>query len=135
MKSQKTAVGRPSLERRFEMKRGRGGPDECWIWTAARDGSGYGNFWNGQTVVGAHRFAYEQSVGPVPPGQVVRHRCHTPACTNPRHLNLGTQKENLADAKERGTLRIGPGSRPRAPERTIVECWGMAILHHPKFEI
>lgn len=32
---------------------------------------------------------------------VVRHKCDNPACCNPKHLVLGTQKDNIADMLSR----------------------------------
>ena len=55
---------------------------ECWVWTAARNRSGYGQFWDPQRrVMGlAHRFSYEQFVGPLEhlrqPGAVGQLVCH-----------------------------------------------------------
>jgi hypothetical protein len=33
---------------------------------------------------------------------VVMHACDVPACCNPDHLSVGTQKENLADMRAKG---------------------------------
>ena len=46
----------------------------CVLWTAQKLPSGYGLFWTGERKTLAHRFAYEQFVGPIPEGHHVHHR-------------------------------------------------------------
>lgn len=68
---------------------------DCWLWTAYIDRDGYGLFGvaTGQTVR-AHRWFYEQSVGPLPPGEPLDHLCRVRACVRPSHLELVTTKIN-----------------------------------------
>lgn len=80
---------------------------ECWLWTGTRSRKGYGQFSIGPrancTQVRAHRFAWEMAnERPAPPDLVVRHRCDTPACVNPEHLESGTIADNNRDRLERG---------------------------------
>lgn len=74
----------------------------CWLWSGGTDRHGYGTQWVAGRVVYAHRIFYEQHVGAIPDGQVVRHKCDTPTCVNPAHLLPGTQGDNMRDARERG---------------------------------
>jgi len=96
---------------RFWDKVAVGGPDECWLWTAQTSKGGYGKFkfsWERGHVT-SHRMVWEFIRGaPLPPGQWVLHRCHVPACVNPRHLYLGTAADNARDRE-----RAGHGFKPR----------------------
>jgi hypothetical protein len=67
----------------------------CWLWTGALNSHGYGNFFDGQRVVGAHRWLYIQTSGAVGDGLDLDHLCRTPACVNPAHLEPVTRKVNL----------------------------------------
>lgn len=51
-----------------------------------------------------HRASYEIHHGPIPEGQVVRHKCDNKLCLNPEHLEAGTQRENIQDAIDRGRM-------------------------------
>lgn len=75
--------------------------DTCWIWTAGKNGIGYGSFRIGSVKDGtrrqilAHRWAYVEVNGPIPDGLVLDHLCRTPACVRPSHLEAISQQENL----------------------------------------
>ena len=68
----------------------------CWNWTAATSVDGYGVF--GEHMGGkqhkAHRYAYEQLIGPIPEGKLLDHKCHNRDCVNPDHLRPVTIKQN-----------------------------------------
>lgn len=80
---------------------------DCWIWTATRNWKGYGQFWFNGKMVQSHRHAYERLHGTIPPGKIVMHSCHTPACVKPSHLSLGTDRENLAHRDRLGRQAHG----------------------------
>lgn len=82
--------------------------DGCWGWDVSTDGAGYGTISNrlgsGHSPEKAHRVSYERENGPIPRGLVVCHKCDNPGCTNPDHLFLGTQKDNMRDCSEKRRL-------------------------------
>lgn len=67
---------------------------ECLEWTGARDKDGYGLFKLGPRMVRAHRYAYEQAKGPIPPGLPLDHLCRNHGCVEPAHLEAVTYQEN-----------------------------------------
>lgn len=83
----------------------------CWGWSGTKDGHGYGTLsgrrHNGEfrrSPEKAHRVSYEMNFGEIPDGLVVRHKCDNPECTNPHHLELGTQSDNMKDCSIRGRI-------------------------------
>lgn len=84
----------------------------CWVFTGARcSAAGHVHLTreDGSRVY-AHRYSYEVHHGPIPAGLVVMHRCDVPACVNPDHLELGTQRDNIHDAIAKG--RFAPWAHP-----------------------
>lgn len=74
---------------------------DCWIWTGAQDGRGYGSFamWvrpGKVSLLKAYRFAYELvRAVEIPEGMQLDHLCRNRICVNPAHLQVVTQQENI----------------------------------------
>ncbi len=125
------------VKARFEAKFVRGGPDECWIWTAAKDRYGYGRMWiprqNRGALAGAHRIAWAlANQAEIPEGLLVLHRCDSPPCVNPNHLFLGTQADNMADkvAKNRQSRIARKGESHGSAK--LMETQVVAIFYDPR---
>jgi hypothetical protein len=71
--------------------------DGCWLWTAYRNGHGYGKVSINGTPRRAHRVAWELTHGEIPEGMDVLHSCDNPPCVNPAHLHLGTHTTNMRE--------------------------------------
>lgn len=88
----------------------------CLHWGGSRTDCGYGVTYINQRQVYAHRLAYCDSQGVSIDSiqdKVVRHKCDTPSCFNPSHLEIGTQADNMRDMYERGrrVAYSAPGER------------------------
>lgn len=66
----------------------------CWLWFGAANREGYGRFHVGRRLLLAHRVAYEALVAAIPDGMHMDHRCRTPHCCNPAHVEPVTPLAN-----------------------------------------
>jgi len=106
-----------SIEERFWAKVEK--TDDCWLWTGATFGDGYGNC----SRLRAHRVSWELANGPVPGGLCVLHHCDRPLCVRPRHLFLGTRKDNSDDKIAKGRHYWGHPSCPQGHEMTAANTY------------
>lgn len=96
----------------------------CWGWSGSKNDNGYGcvrlGGRGGKSTL-AHRLSWELHHGPIPDGMQVLHRCDNPGCTNPEHLFLGTNEDNIRDRMRKGR----PGS----------QAWRDAGERHPNAKL
>ena len=120
----------------------------CWLWRAGQI-RGYGQFNIGrvdgkQRTVYAHRFAWTITNGNIADNLAVCHTCDVPRCVNPSHMFLGTQADNLTDARQKGRLVDGAhliklsdadmadikaNYRPRFNGKALAEKYGITVTH------
>jgi hypothetical protein len=83
--------------------------DECWPWIGNTNPKGYGQFSVGkkaQGSEGAHRTSWKiHNNQDIPSKMHIMHLCDNPICVNPKHLRLGTAKENTHDMIQKGRKR------------------------------
>lgn len=128
------SVLRPAAERFAEnVAPGEGG---CLIWTGGLNGVGYGQFYRGKAERGdtgktyAHRWAYEQQVGPIPEGLHLDHlrgegpsarhavKTHCPAGHPYAGQNLYTHPtKRMRICRECGRLRAAEKRRQQRAQK------------------
>lgn len=81
----------------------------CWLWLGAHDQNGYGTATTPSGTRRTHRLMAEFTIGAIPPGNVVMHRCDNPPCINPGHLKIGTVDDNNKDKAAKGRARTAVG--------------------------
>lgn len=105
------------------------GDSGCWLWSSLNRRNKRGNLQPSKQIDRriygtvrfrgkrwlAYRLVYSLLVGEIPTGMLLRHRCDTPACVNPHHLELGITEDNVRDMVSRGraSWQIKRSSRER----------------------
>lgn len=75
----------------------------CWVWMKSTGSHGYGQMmFPDKKPRLVHRLAYESYIGSIPEGKHVLHHCDVRSCCNPKHLFIGTPKDNMQDCKKKG---------------------------------
>jgi len=112
----------PTKHNRFWSKVAIAGPDECWSWLASRNSHGYGTFGIKCQTCAAHRIAWILTNGPIPSERWVLHKCDNRLCCNPRHLFLGTHRDNMDDMVQKGRHTKGEcSSRAKLTKIQVLE--------------
>lgn len=101
--------GAMTLADRFWLKAQKS--DGCWEWQGQRNHRGYGDFSIVYKRWKAHRYSWFLANGSIPDGMKVLHRCDNTSCVRPDHLFVGTQKDNVHDAIQKGRLNFGRRGR------------------------
>lgn len=85
--------------------------DGCWEWRGSLNRGRGVIAIDGQPQFAA-RVSWEMHNGPIPRSLKVCHHCDNPKCVRPEHLFLGTQRDNIQDARAKGRLKINRTYRP-----------------------
>jgi hypothetical protein len=91
----------------------------CFVCTShLKDRDGYARLVINGVKTSVHRYIYSQVFERVPTNLVVMHSCDNPACFNPAHLLMGTQRENMIDKARKNRSRY---NGKRLSKREIAE--------------
>lgn len=74
---------------------------ECWNWRYGTDIYGHGRLHSGaKGAEYAHRYAYQQYIGPIPQGESIIHTCGNLSCINPAHLKSAPFGRAVVQARQ-----------------------------------
>lgn len=97
---------------------------ECWLWRAAKDPCGYGQFyWNGRPHK-AHRVAYALTFGAIPKGKELDHLCRVRHCVRPSHLDPVSHRENVKRGIRGAITTHCPQGHPYDEANTAIQTNG-----------
>jgi len=80
----------------------------CWDWNASKNYQGYGTMRHRGKPIKAHRASWILHFEEIPKEKWVLHKCDNPCCSNPDHLFLGNQTDNMRDMAKKGRTKIKP---------------------------
>lgn len=127
------------LEERLWAKVVKQPPPGCWLWIGAKNQNEEGYITSGggraarPRMRRVTRVVWELTYGPIPEGLFVLHDCpdgDNPACVNPSHLWLGTQKQNMEDCVAKGRLRprFKPGENHPSAQLSPADIEAICLL-------
>jgi HNH endonuclease len=73
----------------------------CWGWSGSLD-NGYGQLNHRGKIIKAHRASWIIHNGKIPDGLFILHHCDNPVCSNPKHLFIGNNSDNVNDMIRKG---------------------------------
>lgn len=92
---------------------------ECWLWTAANNGNGYGVFTVQRKHIYAHRYSWEQTHNEkIQNNLQIDHLCKNTLCVNPDHLEPVTHRENLMRSSGWAAINANKTHCPQGHEYT-----------------
>lgn len=92
----------PVWDRLLQRLVGSDEPGGCLVWTGKSNHDGYGEIQHEGAIWKVHRLVWTLTVGPIPEGLEVCHRCDNPACARVNHLFLGSHTDNMRDMARKG---------------------------------
>lgn len=94
---------------------------ECFICTSHKPNThGYPGLWKNGRPHNMHRVLFEETFGPLPEGQIVRHKCDIRMCINLEHMEPGTPADNSNDMRVRGRCNT-PRGETRADSKLTLK--------------
>lgn len=115
--------------KRFEAKFVKGGEDDCWEWQGAGGKYGFMKLPGSRINEYSHRLSYMIYKAEFEGSDQVLHECDNPRCVNPRHLFLGSQKQNMQDMKMKDRHLNGEkNSKAKLTEDQVKEILGWLEL-------
>lgn len=107
MRAAATAV-MATMEQAVWRRVARGGPADHWPFIGPRDRDGYGRVQIDGRKYSVPRLILAEKLGrELVDGEVSRHTCHQRDCSNPAHIIVGTQGDNMRDRDEAGRQARG----------------------------
>lgn len=104
------------------------------LWTASRDGDGYGQFKLGSGNPRAHRVSYVLAFGAVPNGLQLDHLCRVRHCVAPAHLEPVTGQVNVLRGQTPAATNVAKTHCPQGHEydkaNTYVDAKGRRNCRH-----